>query len=173
MNRNSNCYFIKVPLRDKIDTDGGGDMIATMSLVKLLDESEQLSNMIKNSTIMKEYERACIELKEDEEAQQLIKQFNDMKLHYEDVQRFGTYHPDYREIMRQVRRAKRKMDMNDKVATFKIAERNLQSLLDDISELIAQSVSEEIKVPKDDAIFSDLGCKTGCGTGGTCGCQAS
>lgn len=148
-------------------------MIATMSHVKLLDQSEHLAEIVKQSTVMQDYERAYIELQEDEVAQELIKDFNNMKSDYEDIQRFGTYHPDYREIMRKVRRAKRKMDMNDKVASFKIAERHLQNLLDDISELIAHSVSEEIKVPKDAVFLSDSGCGTGCGTGGSCGCQAS
>lgn len=144
-----------------------------MSHVKLLDQSEHLSNIIENSTVMIEYKQAYIDLQQDETAQQLINDFNDMKSDYEDIQRFGTYHPDYRTIMREVRRVKRKMDMNDKVATFKITERNLQKLLDDISELIAHSVSEEIKVPKDGGLLLDSGCGTGCGTGGSCGCQAS
>lgn len=152
---------------------GGGDVIATMSHVKLLDKSDDLSKMILNSTVMNDYKRAYSELQNDDVAQKLVKEFNDMKLNYEEIERFGTYHPDYREIMSNVRRAKRKMDMNDKVASFKIAERQLQQLLDEISELIAYSVSEQIKVPKEDGFLADSGCGTGCGTGGTCGCQAS
>lgn len=148
-------------------------MIATMSHVSLLDKAEGLSGMIKSSSIMNDYKQAYLDLQQDETAQQLIREFSQMKIHYEDIQRFGTYHPDYREIMRKVRRAKRKMDMNDKVATFKIQERHLQNLLDEISSLIAKSVSEGIKVPKDGAFLSDTGCGTGCGTGGSCGCQAS
>lgn len=153
--------------------EGGGDVITTMVHVELLDQSDQLATMILNSTIMDQYRRAYTDLKNDDIAQNLITEFNNLKSDYEDIQRFGTYHPDYRSIMRDVRRAKRKMDMNDKVATFKIVERELQQLLDEISESIAHSVSEQIKVPKDGAFLTDSGCGTGCGTGGTCGCQAS
>src|SRR5699024_2005374 len=100
--------------------------------------------------------------------------FTNIKDHYDDVQRFGRYHPDYREIMTKVRRAKRKMDINEKVATFKVAERNLERSLADVSEIVARSVSEEVFVPIEDALLSDVKCSTGsCGTGGSCGCQAS
>lgn len=148
-------------------------MIAMMSYMKLLDQAEQLAEVILNSETMREYKEAYDRLQNDEQAQTLIKEFNDMKAHYEDIQRFGTYHPDYRDIMRRVRRAKRKMDLNNEVANFKIAERNIQKLLDNVSEIIAHSVSDHIKVPKEGALFSDSGCGSGCGTGGTCGCQAS
>src|SRR5699024_11088030 len=113
-----------------------------MDHVKILDKSDLLAKMILDSETMNAYNRAQTELQNDTDAQQLIQDFNEMKSHYEDVQRFGRYHPDYTDIMRDVRRVKRKMDMNDKVAAYKIAERNLQNLLDEVSELIAHSVSE-------------------------------
>lgn len=164
--------IVKATRSDNIRV-GGDDMITTMSHIELLDQSEELSSIILKSSVMKEYRKAYTNLQNDNYAQQLIKEFNDMKEDYDDIQRFGTYHPDYRDIMRKVRRAKRKMDMHNQVAAFKVAERNLQSLLDDVSELIAHSVSVNVKVPKDGAFLSDMGCGTGCGTGGTCGCQAS
>lgn len=145
-------------------------MIATLEYVDILDRSELLGKMVLQSDVMKAYNRSQKELNEDNEAQKLIKYFKNIKSHYEDVQRFGRYHPDYNEIMKQVRASKREMDMNDKVASFKIAERNLQKLLDEISELVALSTSEEIKAPKDGAALTDSGC--GCGSGGGCGCAS-
>jgi len=144
-------------------------MIATLEYVDILDRSELLGKMIINSEVMQEYKEAKSALDNDKEAQQLIHDFTKMKGHYEDVQRFGRYHPDYSKIMKEVRAAKRKMDLNHKVAAFKVAERNLQRLLDDISEMLAQNVSEQIKVPKDGAALTD-GC--GCGSGGTCSCAS-
>ncbi|WP_099157971.1 YlbF family regulator [Virgibacillus ndiopensis] len=146
-------------------------MIASMEYVDILDHSEELGRMILHSEVMESYENSRKALNEDEKAQQLIKAFIDIKDQYEDVQRFGRYHPDYNQIMKEVRSTKREMDMNDKVAAFKIAERNLQKLLDEISQYVAVSVSEQIKAPKDGAALSDGGC--GCGSGGGCGCQAS
>lgn len=149
-------------------------MIGTLEYVDVLDRAEQLGEIVLQSDVMEAYNNARKELNEDTEAQQLIKAFNDIKIHYEDVQRFGRYHPEYNEIMKDVRSTKRKMDMNHKVASFKVAERNLQRLLDEISECIALSVSEQIKVPKDGAALTDGGCASGsCGTGGSCSCRAS
>lgn len=145
-------------------------MIGTLEYVDILDRSELLGDMIQQSDVMHEFKEAREALYNDGESTKLINAFIDMKSHYEDVQRFGRYHPDYREIMKKVRLTKREMDMNEKVAQYKIAERNLQLMLDEISEYIALSVSEQIKAPKDGAALTDGGC--GCGSGGTCGCSA-
>ena len=145
-------------------------MIATLEYADILDRSEALGKIILNSEDMQAYQEAKYALENDQEAQQLIKAFIDIKEHYEDIQRFGRYHPDYYQIMKSVRSTKRKMDMNDKVAAFKIAERNIQKLLDEVSSYIALSVSEDIKAPKDGAALSDHGC--GCGSGGSCGCAS-
>lgn len=145
-------------------------LIATMEYVDVLDRSEQLGKMVLQSDVMQAYVNTRRQLDEDQEAQQLIQAFINIKEHYEDVQRFGRYHPDFNEIMKKVRTTKRAMDMNDKVATFKVAERNLQNLLDEISQYVALSVSEQVKAPKDGAALSDGGC--GCGSGGGCGCAS-
>lgn len=147
-------------------------MIATLEHVEILDQSQFLGQMILQSDVMEDYQKARQDLQKDSEAQKLIQAFKHIKKHYEDVQRFGRYHPDYREVMKKVRMTKRKMDMNEKVAHFKVAERNVQKLLDEISEYIARSVSDSIIVPKDGATLSDSGC--GCGSGNSgCGCQVS
>ncbi|GGJ86884.1 regulatory protein YlbF [Lentibacillus kapialis] len=144
-------------------------MIGTIEYADILDHSEAVSEMVLKSDVMESYENARKALKEDYKAQQLIKAFNDIKEQYDEVQRFGRYHPDYNEIMKKVRSSKREMDMNEKVAAFKVAERNLQKMLDEISEYIAFSVSDDIKAPQDGAALTD----TGCGHGGKCGCNVS
>lgn len=149
-------------------------MIVTLEYVEILDRAEKLGQMILQSEVVKDYKEAKKSLQRDKEAQKLIQDFINIKDDYEDVQRFGRYHPDYNDIMKNVRSTKRKMDLNDKVATYKVCERQLQNLLDTISEQLAKSVSEQIMVPKDGAALSDSGCASGgCGTGGPCSCQAS
>ncbi|WP_085992494.1 YlbF family regulator [Oceanobacillus senegalensis] len=143
-------------------------MIATLEYVEILDHSEKLGKMVKESEVYEDYKESRIAMNNDEEAQQLIKAFNNMKSHYDDIQRFGRYHPDYNEIMKKVRSTKREMDMNEKVALYKIAERKLQNLLDEISQYVVNSVSDNIKAPKDGAALTD----TGCGHGGACGCAS-
>jgi cell fate (sporulation/competence/biofilm development) regulator YlbF (YheA/YmcA/DUF963 family) len=146
-------------------------MIATLEYVEILDKSEMLGKMVLQSDVYVAYRDAKLALYNDVDANRLIKDFNSVKDQYEDVQRFGRYHPDYSEIMKLVRTKKRAMDLNDKVAAYKIAERRFQGLLDEISQYIAFSVSDQIKVPKDGAALTDSGC--GCGSGGSCGCKAS
>ncbi|TCT26897.1 cell fate (sporulation/competence/biofilm development) regulator YlbF (YheA/YmcA/DUF963 family) [Melghiribacillus thermohalophilus] len=145
-------------------------MIATMEIVELLDYAEEIGKMILHSEPMKNYQQARKRLEEDEEAQKRIAAFQKIKDQYEDVQRFGRYHPDYNEIMKNVRTIKREMDLHDSVAAFKKAERELQLMLDDISSLVAHTVSPHIKVPKEGLLFADSGC--GCGSGGSCGCAS-
>ncbi|WP_181348940.1 YlbF family regulator [Thalassobacillus sp. CUG 92003] len=150
-------------------------MLATMEIVDLIDNSEGIGQMVMGSDVMQDYRIAKREMEEDEEAQKLIRRFNDTKDQYEDVQRFGRYHPDYNDIMKRVRSEKREMDMNEKVAQFKKAEREVQKLLDDISHHVAHSVSTEIKVPRSGAALMDTGTggggAGGCGSGGSCGCS--
>ncbi|WP_042145042.1 YlbF family regulator [Paucisalibacillus sp. EB02] len=144
-------------------------MIATLEYVTILDKSEMLADMVLSSDVYEEYKKAKLAMDTDPETQRLIKEFAAVKDQYEDVQRFGRYHPDYTDIMKSVRVKKRAMDLNDKVATYKIAERKFQGLLDEISQFIAFSVSDQIKVPKDGAALTDHGC----GHGGGCGCKVS
>ncbi len=61
------------------------------------------------------------------------------------------------------------MDLDPRVADFKVAENELQSLLDEISKIIGHSVSENIKVPTGNPFFERH--SGGCGSGGSCGCS--
>lgn len=141
-------------------------MLATVETVDLLDLTDELSEMVNQSEQMLNYIEKKIQLKKDQQSQALLKAFERKKEQYEDVQRFGRYHPDYRVITKEIRLLKREVDMLDSVAQFKVAERELQMLLDDISERIAHSVSKQIMVPREGALFTDVGC----GHGGSCGC---
>src|SRR5699024_9437226 len=130
--------------------------------------------MINHSDVLHPYKEANNAMKVDEEAQRLMRAFSHMKDQYDFVQRIGHYHADYHTFMKEVRSAKRQMNMHHTVAGFKVQERNLQRFLDEISECIAGSAREHIMVPKDGAALTDSGCSSGgCGSGGSCGCQAS
>src|SRR5690625_5321992 len=121
-------------------------MITTLEHIDILDQSDIVSNLIKNSNELNIYKEREHILQINQEAQNLIKDFNKIKKRYDEAQRFGTYHPDYNKIMKQVRSTKRKMDMNEHVAAFKIEERNLQNLLDEVSIIIETSYSSFILV---------------------------
>ncbi|MDX8044909.1 YlbF family regulator [Gracilibacillus sp. S3-1-1] len=146
-------------------------MLATMEIVDILDKSEALGQMVIESEVMQEFYEAKQVMEQDAKAQELIKRFSEVKEKHEEVQRFGRYHPDYSQIMKELRVSKREMDMHDSIAAYKLTETNLQRFLDEISQLVAFSVSDKVKVPMDGAALTDSGC--GCGSGGGCGCKAS
>ena len=148
-------------------------MIMTSEWAFVLDEADELSNMIVSSEQAHNLRLAYKAVYEDEQLAADIAAFQRIKDQYEDVQRFGKYHPDYQMIMKKIREQKRALDLNDQVAALKVAENEYQDLLDEISLLIGHSVSEAVKVPVSNPFFaSSSSCGTGCGTGGGCSCSA-
>lgn len=149
-------------------------MFATIESVNLIDEAELLGTFVVRSEIAEDYRRTLNTLKADKSAQKVIAKFVEIKELYEDVQPFGKYHPDYKEITKAMREAKRELDLHQAVISFKKAEKELQSLLDEISVELGRAVSPNIKVPTGNPFF-DTGssCGGGCGSGGSCGCKAS
>ncbi|KEZ49965.1 MULTISPECIES: YlbF family regulator [Metabacillus] len=149
-------------------------MLATMESVQLLDEAELLGALVVQSEIAEDYRRTLDTLRKDKSAQKVIARFVEIKNLYEDVQRFGKYHPQYKEITKAMRDAKRELDLHDAVSAFKKAEKELQNLLDEISVELGTAVSQNIKVPTGNPFFdSGSSCGGGCGSGGSCGCKAS
>lgn len=149
------------------------DLLATSERVELLERAEGLATMILKSDVAEQYRICLYKLKNNEESQRKINHFVSLKDLYEEVQRFGKYHPDYKRVMLQIRESKREMDLDSYVAEFRVAENNLQSLLDEISVQLGGAVSKHIKVPTGNPFF-DTGssCGGGCGSGGSCSCSA-
>ncbi|HWL12504.1 MAG TPA: YlbF family regulator [Ureibacillus sp.] len=149
-------------------------MIMTSEWAFILDEADELSAMILSSEQAQKLRIAYNEVYSDEKLVHQIYAFSRMKEQYEDVQRFGKYHPDYHTIMKQIRQQKRSLDTDDRVANLKLAENDFQDLLDEISLIVGKSVSEAVKVPVSNPFFatSSSSCGTGCGTGGGCSCSA-
>lgn len=144
-------------------------MLATLESVKILDESEKLARMIVHSDIAQRYRDCLYKMNHDPETQKKIQRFVQLKEKYEEVERFGRYHPDYKTVMKEIRIAKREMDLDENVANFKRAETELQNILDEISLMIGRSVSEKIIVDTGNPFFTKAG--GGCSTGGSCGCS--
>jgi cell fate (sporulation/competence/biofilm development) regulator YlbF (YheA/YmcA/DUF963 family) len=145
-------------------------MIATIDSIQLIDEAILIGKMISQSEIAEEYRLCKYRLETDQEVQGLIRQFSDMKEKYEEVQRFGKYHPDYSTVSRDIRVIKRELDLNEIVANFKKAETNLESLLVEISQTLVREISTNIKVPTGNPFFDNTSCGGGCGSGGACSC---
>ena len=152
---------------------GGLLMMMTSEWAIILDSTDELCEMILSSEPAKTLREAYHAVYSDEQLVKAIHAFGRMKEQYEDVQRFGKYHPDYHTIMKSIRQRKRELDLNDQVSALRIAENDFQDLLDEISLLIGKTVSEAVKVPVSNPFFaSDSACGSGCGSGGSCSCSA-
>jgi cell fate (sporulation/competence/biofilm development) regulator YlbF (YheA/YmcA/DUF963 family) len=146
-------------------------LLATLERVELIEQAEFLARSIIQSEVAEHYRQCLNTLNKDQVAQHLIKRFIDIKESYEEVQRFGKYHPNYQEVMKETRYLKREIDLHPSVHDFKKAEKQLQDLLDEISVLIGHAVSEQIKVPTGNPFFDSMSCSGGCGSGGSCSCS--
>lgn len=148
-------------------------MLITSEWVTILDETDLLSSMILSSEQAQKLREAYHNVYNDQILVQKIASFTRMKEQYEDVQRFGKYHPDYNKIMKEIRKQKRELDLDERVASLKVAENDYQDLLDEISLIVGKSVSESVKVPVSNPFFATgSSCGSGCGSGGSCSCSA-
>lgn len=148
-------------------------MKMTSEWVMILDEVDQLNDLILNSDVHRQLVDATEAVYSNPSLVQKITEFNKTKDLYEDVQRFGKYHPDYTKIMKLIRTQKRELDMDETISALKVAENEFQDLLDEIGLIIGKTISEAVKVPVSNPFFqTDTGCGGSCGTGGGCSCSA-
>lgn len=137
-------------------------MIYDEQYFKIMDLSESLNEMILNSYAYRAYYEQTM-LLNDKEVQQLKKSFLQYKDKYDEVMRFGRYHPDYQEVMLETRKRKKAYDMHPIVMKHKQLETTLQSLLDEVIMIVAKSISKEVKVESGNPFFIDHTCSSNCG----------
>ena len=106
-----------------------------------------LADQINASDEVKRYLQLRRKLQQSSEAQKLIQQFQKAKELFEETQRFGIFHPDYREAKEKVSIAYQKLRAHPLIGSFLEVENQLDELLYQVSVTIAHAVSESIKVP--------------------------
>ena len=141
----------------------------TEETLSILDEIENLSDMIVQSDVYQTYQYAKDNLENDDEAHLLYQAFLKSKYQYDDVMRFGKYHPDYKRIMMETRQRKRAYEMLPVVMEYKTKEVALQDLIDEVLTKIAFAVSENVKIEAGNPFFQTG--HNGCATGGSCNCS--
>ncbi|SFG38960.1 YlbF family regulator [Sporolactobacillus nakayamae] len=146
-------------------------MIGTLENASLLDDADELASMVVHSSLYAEYMASKQSVDRDEHVQQLIGKFLQVRERYDEVQRFGRYHPDYKSVIKKMMECKRELDTHPLIADYKKHEKQLSDLLGELSMVLARAVSESIKVPNGDPFF-ERSCGTGCGSGGKCGCHS-
>ncbi|RIP35641.1 YlbF family regulator [Staphylococcus gallinarum] len=141
----------------------------TEETLTILDDVEALSDKIAASSIYKAYEAAQQALSDNDEAHLLYQAFLKSKQNYDEIMRFGKYHPDYQKVMLETRKRKRAYEMLPVVIDYKQKEVALQDLIDEVIVKIAYSFSENVKIETGNPFFQkDSG---GCSTGGSCNCS--
>ncbi|OQO71282.1 transcriptional regulator [Enterococcus villorum] len=140
-------------------------MIINDKLFALEDQCKYLSKCIKESGTMKEYLKAKTQMEQSTEVKALLADFSKKKEQYEKVAPYQDYAPEFRERKLVVRQAKRKLDLNEQVAKFRLAENQLQQILDEIGQQLAETVSLTIKIDAGNPFFEN---RKHSGCGGNC-----
>jgi cell fate (sporulation/competence/biofilm development) regulator YlbF (YheA/YmcA/DUF963 family) len=79
----------------------------------------------------------------------LLKRFKKSKAKFEEVSKYGKYHPELKIVQIEFAKVKTEVFTNNIIQKYKQMEKELQKVLDDASREIAQSVSPNIKHPND------------------------
>lgn len=143
----------------------------TMIDFEIMDLLDSLNEMV---TDTEEYNNYCYYknlLETDGEVSQMIKDFVILKEDFEEVERFGKYHPDFSTKRREINQFKKNLDMNPIVMEYRRAEFQLQSLLDEVLFHIGQAVSTHANIVSSNPFFANSS-NSGCATGGSCSCAS-
>ncbi len=140
--------------------------------LEIMDQLDALNSKVMETTEYRHYCKYRELLDTDPAAAGLIYRFTKMKEEFEEVQRFGKYHPDFSTKRREINQFKKELDMNPVVMEYRKAEYQLQALLDEILYHVSIGVSQNVNVVSSNPFFS-VGGESGCSTGGSCGCQTA
>ncbi|MCF1684916.1 YlbF family regulator [Tetragenococcus halophilus] len=138
-------------------------MIYNEQLFAIEDQMDKLCEVLIKSATFQNYLRQKRLMYEDKKVRALRGDFIAKKEDFETVAAYGKYAPDYREKQLGLRKAKRALDLHPKVAEFRLAETDLQSVLDTIGSKVASTVSEGVKVDAATPFFEN-----NLGKGGSC-----
>ncbi len=119
-------------------------MYTSSEIVSILDQAESIAKLITASEVGQCYLTRLDQLQKDERAQQLIRTFNQQKVIFAEVDRYGKYHPDRKIESEKLFVALQEMEQLTVVKHFKQAERALEELLSELSGIIGQTIAYEI-----------------------------
>ncbi|HEY0827901.1 MAG TPA: YlbF family regulator [Bacilli bacterium] len=139
-----------------------------LDMAAILNRAYEVGDLINSSVEVAEYHHWKLQLESSAEVQQMIAKFEKTKERFEECQRFGHFHPDYHSALEEVNLIQQNLAQFESVINFKLAEENLDDLLFKVSQTIALSVSETIKVPSNQLLPSGGGCGSGGGCSGKC-----
>ncbi|WP_106768196.1 YlbF family regulator [Paenibacillus faecalis] len=137
----------------------------TIDMAEVLTYAYELGDMINASAEVADYLYWKQAVDNDPEIQALVRKLEAKKELFEETQRFGHFHPNYHSAKDEVSAVEAELEQFEAVVRFKAAEKKLDDLLFKMSEKIAFSVSDTIKVPNNNPLPT-----RGCASGGGCKC---
>jgi len=108
----------------------------------LVDEIKSKEDYIKLLELKKK-------MKSDPYIVNLLKKFKETKIKFEEVSKYGKHHPDLKKVQLELAEIKTEVYTNEIIKEYKILEKEIQKILDDISRQLAQGVSPNIKYPNE------------------------
>lgn len=121
-------------------------MIKVLNNIDYIELCEAIGDEILSLPVFQMYKKLQHEMNHNQEIIQLINEFEKAKELYADVERYGgKYHPNYKEVSQRLIDTKSNLYQNDSVKEFKACEKEIQSILDEISKYISQAVEVTVK----------------------------
>lgn len=124
----------------------------SIDMAELILDAYQLADELKESPEVQEYLIRKKQMEQCSEAQKLILEFQQAKILFEETKRFGIFHPNYHEAKERAEALQEYMKNQAEIRAFQEAEKRLDQLLFEISNMVAKAVSNSIKVPNDLAV---------------------
>lgn len=138
--------------------------LQTFDMAEVLTYAYELGDLINQSVNVSDYLYWKQQVDAHEGIQVLVKKLAAKKELFDETERFGHFHPNYHTAQDAVHLVELELESYEEVRNFKSAEKKLDDMLHEMSETIAFSVSNSIKVPSNDPQ------PKGCGSGGKCSC---
>ena len=114
---------------------------------ELLAIDQAIDNLVLHFLRLPEVENYRLKqqrFKNARELQELLLEFQELKESYDKAKGYEAFRADVRDLKRQVLRMKRQIDLNEVVIAYRHAEFDLQTILANLGEEIAQAVSGQI-----------------------------
>lgn len=121
-------------------------MIKVLNNTDYIELCEAIGDEILSLPVFQMYKKLQHEMNHNQEIIQLINEFEKAKELYAEVERYGgKYHPDYKKVSQRLIDTKSNLYQNSIIKEFKACEKEIQSILDEISNYISQAVEVTIK----------------------------
>lgn len=128
-------------------------MIINETTFAMFDQIDLIVSQLKKSAVFQAYLVAKHQLAHNQTAQAKVKALQEAKADYDQIKDYGQYAPDYRQVRRRAQKAQRVVALDPSVAVFRQCELDLQTVLDEISVTIANSISKDIMVATGNPFF--------------------